>query len=300
MNFDGRHLGWRARLRWACTNEGGYWGAAVAAVGVGAQLYGMSSSPSGKVPTSVRAEMAEQKARQDEAFRMQQLMQPFLLDQMGLEAVMGPGGQITGLRKRALTKSEQQDADIKDLANQKVLKGLRGELDIDPGATRSLNEQDAQQKEFLARTLGPDYKLSTAGGTALSRESESRNVTEASIRTGETTSAEAIAQGRISNEMANQKMQIGLAGGIPNADFNMATGMAFPDTNLASLQYGMQSGRGTGWAQFGSGLMGGASGILGAYLANQRRNPVYSPGGRGYSAPPPSGYDPAAQSVQEF
>lgn len=259
----------------AYEGERHYWMAAIAAIGIGMQGYGMATSPSGKLPTSVRAEMAEQKRRQDEAFQMQQMLQPYILDQMGLEAIIGPGGQMTGLRKRPKTKSEQQDADIKDLASQKVLKGLRGELDIDPGATRSLNEQDAAQKEYLARTLGPDYALSTAGGTALSRQSESRNITESEIRRGETSASEAIAQGRISNEMNQQRFKAGLAGGLPGQMFQMSSGMQFPDTELAAAQYRMNAGRAAGWGQMGAGLMAGAGGIFGALLGQQKRQPVY-------------------------
>jgi len=112
------------RLKWAFTNEGGYWAAAVALVGIGAQTYGIMSAPSGKIPTSVRHEMEEQKRRQDEAYRMQLLLQPFMLEQMGLEAVLDANGNMSGIRKRPKTKTEQQDIEIKERANEKVLKGL--------------------------------------------------------------------------------------------------------------------------------------------------------------------------------
>ena len=252
-----------------------YWAAAVALIGIGVQSYGMANQPSGKIPTSVRAEMAEQKRRQDEAYRMQLLLQPFMLEQMGLEAVLDANGNMSGIRKRPKTKTEQQDIEIKERANEKVLKGLRGELDIDPGAARALNEADAQQKEFLARTLGPDYALSTAGGTALSRQSEARNITESEIRRGEMTAAEAIAQGRIGNEVQQRRLATGLAVGIPQGLYAGAEAMDFPEAEIASAQYRMRAGRAAGWSQLGSGLMSGAGGLLGAYLANQRRTPVY-------------------------
>ena len=274
------------RLKWAFTNEGGYWAAAVALVGIGAQTYGIMSAPSGKIPTSVRHEMEEQKRRQDEAYRMQQMLQPYILDQMGLEAVLDRNGNMTGIRKRALTKSEQQDVEIKERANEKVLKGLRGELDIDPGAARSLNEADAQQKEFLARTLGPDYALSTAGGTALSRQSESRNIMESELRRGEMTAAEAIAQGRIGNEIQQRRLDVGLAAGIPQGMYAGAAAMEFPEAELASARYRTAAGRAAGWGQFGGGLMAGAGGLLGQYLAKQRQMPVYSPGHSSSQIPP--------------
>lgn len=287
------------RLKWAFTNEGGYWSAAVALIGIGVQSYGMFSAPQGgKIPTAVRAEMAEAKRRQDEAYRMQQMLQPFMLEQMGLEPVLDRNGNMTGIKRRPKTKTELQDVEIKERANEKVLKGLRGELDIDPGATRTLNEQDAQQKEFLARTLGPDYALSTAGGTALSRQSEARTITESELRRGEMTAAEAIAQGRIGNEMQQRRLEIGLEAGLPRQMYENTSFNDFPDTELAAAQYRMNAGRSTGWSQMGAGLAAGASGILGAYLANQRRNPVYRAGV--YAPAPRYGFDTtSASSVQE-
>jgi hypothetical protein len=139
------------RLRWALTNQGGYFSAAVALVGIGSSVYGMMSGPSGKIPTAVRARMAEDQARADRAYAMAEMLLPFQLDSAGLVPVYGPNGQITGIEKKPQTKTQQAEDQIRQLADEKVLKGLKGELDIDPGATRSLNEQDARNSRRARR-----------------------------------------------------------------------------------------------------------------------------------------------------
>jgi hypothetical protein len=251
--------------------------AAIAAVGVGLSAYGMLSAPSGKTPTPVRAQMAEQQRRSDEAYSLQQMLLPYQLDAIGLEPVFGAGGQITGVKKKAPTADEQQAAEIKRLANEKVLKGLRGELDIDPGATRTLNEADAQREEMLSRALGADYKISTAGQTARTKGAESRNITESAIRRGEMTAAEAIAQGRISNEQFNEQIALGLMGGAPGR----ASALALQDPLTAGQTYGHEysaaAGRATGYAQLGSGLMRGAGALYGAMRGNQQPSAAYTP-----------------------
>lgn len=134
-----------------------YFAAAAAVVGIGTAIYGMASAPSGKVPTAVRARMAEEQRRSDRAYQMAEMLLPYQLDAAGLEPIY-TNGAITGVKKKPLTKDQAREAEIRQLADEKVLKGLKGELDIDPGATRSMNEQDSQRTEYLLRTQGPDFK----------------------------------------------------------------------------------------------------------------------------------------------
>jgi len=157
------------RAKWAFTNEGGYMWASIISAGAqfGLGAMGLFSQPSGKMTTAQKAFLTKQQAQQDQAYNFQQMLQPFLLDQMGLEATFGPGGAVTSIKKRALTKEEQQAKDIQGLAQEKVLKGLRGELDIDPATERNLTRSRAQTKEYVARTGGQSGDLSTAGQTAI-------------------------------------------------------------------------------------------------------------------------------------
>ncbi|OGS01302.1 MAG: hypothetical protein A2V88_05665 [Elusimicrobia bacterium RBG_16_66_12] len=280
----------------------GYLAAAGMLINWGGQAWAAAEAPSGKVPVKIRAEMALQRQRQDlafqqqyEAYQMQKLLQPYLLEQMGLEATRGANGEITGLRKRPPTRSDLQAATIKDMANEKVLKGLRGEADIDPGATRALNARAQEQKEYLARTLGPDYALSTAGGTALSREAESRIISESAIRRDEMAAAEALAQGRIANEFQKEQFQTGLAAGYPRSMSQMAMGsmdmanrMQFPDTEVALAEYRGRQARRQVWPNYiqgvgksltsmgmgGMGASGGGGGLMGGMGGGGE---VYSP-----------------------
>lgn len=268
-----------------------------AVIQMGGQIWAAAEAPSGKVPVKIRAELAQQRQRQDlafqqqyEAYQMQKLLQPYLLEQMGLEGVYGPTGEITGIKKRPATKSDQQAAQIKDLANEKVLKGLRGEADVDPGATREFNKQEAGLREGLSRALGPDYALSTPGSTALNRMAETRNIAESQIRRDEMTTAEAMAQGRIGNEFRTREWQAGLEAGYPRSmsqmastSFDMARGMQFPDTEVALAEYRGRQARRQRWAKLtqdiGSSLMSASSGGMGGQKKKEEDDggDVYSP-----------------------
>jgi hypothetical protein len=260
------------RLRWALTNQGGYFSAAVALVGIGSSVYGMMSGPSGKIPTAVRARMAEDQARADRAYAMAEMLLPFQLDSAGLVPVYGPNGQITGIEKKPQTKTQQAEDQIRQLADEKVLKGLKGELDIDPGATRSLNEQDAQRTEYLLRTQGPDYKTGTAGSTQLQKGQESRNIQESALRRGETTAAEQIAQSSAASQLQEQQFQVGIMRGAPQQLGAAAAGAQDPYMlSLMDRQYGIGMGRSTGYGDIGSALLRGAGGLYGAFRGMQKQ-----------------------------
>ncbi|MGH7184997.1 MAG: hypothetical protein ACREIB_01805 [Pseudomonadota bacterium] len=255
-------------------SENGYVLAAAAVAGVGLSAYGIMSAPSGKVPTAVKAQMAEQQRRADQAYNLNKLLQPFVLDQIGLVATYDAAGNITGVTKKPPTVSEQQQAEIQRLAQEKVLKGLKGELDIDPGATRSLNEAAAQEREYLARAHGPDYATGTAGGTALTRAAESRTITESSLRRGEMTAAEAIAEAQQRQESVEQELAISGARGLAMTQM----GLALQDPMAETAQFGYTSraraGRAAGYGQVGAGLLAGAGALYGEYLGRNRPNPA--------------------------
>jgi hypothetical protein len=258
------------RICWAFTNEGGYFSAAMAVVGIGMSAYGMANAPSGKIPTAVRARMAEEQARADRSYAMAEMLLPYQLDAAGLEPIY-TNGKITGVQKKPPTKNQEREQEIRQLADEKVLKGLKGELDIDPGATRSLNEQDAQRTEYLLRTQGPDYKTSTAGSTQIQKGQESRNIQESALRRGEMTAAEQIAESVRAQQNFEEQMALGIMRGAPAGLAAAAEGARDPYAiGLMDRQYGIGMGKSSGYADIGSGLMRGAGGLYGAFRGMRR------------------------------
>lgn len=252
-----------------------YFSAIVGLIGIASSTYGMLSAPSGKIPNSVIAEANEQRRRRDEAYSLQRMLQPYYLDQLGLEASYGKNGQITAIKKRAPTSDEQLQADVTREANQKVLKGLRGELDIDPATERALNEQEAGDKEYLRRALGPDYKLSTPGQSGMAKSGESRNITEAAVRTGEMTASDAIARGRMGLDIQNRQIKLGLLRGLPQDALGAGIDPNVPgDYQIAGDEFAAAAGRSAGWAGLGAGLLTAGAAGYGRYAS--RRNPYVS------------------------
>jgi hypothetical protein len=190
-------------------------------VGVGGSV-GMSflsagMQPSGKPNAGQRKAMEEAAGRQEQAFQLQQMLQPFLLEQMGLQATYGPNGQVTSVTKRPQTEAERQRGEIETLANAKVLKGLRGELDIDPATERTLARDDRIMQEKLARTQGQSGDVSTTSQTATNLQRESDRIIREAVRRGEMTDAQAIATSEANQNFRQEQYRSGLAAGLPGA-----------------------------------------------------------------------------------
>lgn len=266
-----------------------YYSAAVALVGLGLQTYGMVSAPSGKPTTAQKIEMQKAQARADEQYALQKILQPFVLEQMGLEAEYGPGGAVTSLKKRAATPAEQRAEKVKALAEEKVIAGLEGRLDIDPAATRALNEDEARQAEYLARALGPDFRMASGGATALAKGREGRRVTESAIRRGEMTASEAIAQGRISNEDRQMAMRLGLMRGLPQdlARGALVASAIDPYTSeLAQREYERKASMAGGWAGMGGGILKAGALLYGMKQGQKDGGtPAQTGGGGGWTPP---------------
>jgi hypothetical protein len=197
-------------------------GAVGVAGSVGLGAYGIASQPSGRMNAGQRAFLAEQQGRQEQAFQLQQMLQPFLLDQMGLVPTYGANGQITGVTRRPPTTAEQQRTQIETLANEKVLKGLRGELDIDPATERSLARDDRLLQEKLGREQGQSGDVSTTSQTATNLQRESDRIIRDQVRRGQMTDAEAIATTAANQAFRQQQYAGGLAAGMPGAVQNLS------------------------------------------------------------------------------
>lgn len=237
--------------------------AAVALAGLGTQAYGMSEAQgAGKLSRQQKQDIAGAREFQKDQIALQRMLQPFILESMGLERA-----ENGTLRKRPPTTDEQRAQKIRQLSEERVIKSLEGKLDIDPAATRALNADDRKREEFLARTLGPDFRSSTGGQVALERGLESRRITESAIRRGELTANEAIAQGRITDFEQQRRTDVGLMRGLPEDQGRVGSRMLDSlDSEFALRRAGPYSpdgARAAGIASLGGGLLKGAAAIYG-------------------------------------
>ncbi len=213
--------------------------------------------------------MAQAQARQNEAYAFQRMLQPFMLDQMGLEMV---GGRI---QKRAATAEEQRASKIRQLAEEKVIAGLEGRLDIDPAATRAFEEDERQREEYLARALGPDAKVSSSGARLREQGRAERRMAESGIRRGEMTAGEAIAQGRIAGAERNRAIDIGLMRGLPQDLLGANAAFVNYPAEAEAFDFLRGRERRSEVTALGGGLLTGAAGLGGAYIGARARPQNY-------------------------
>lgn len=249
-----------------------YVSAIIGVAGLAMAGYGMASAPGyGHLTREERAKIQLGEQRQEDAFQFQQLMLPWTLEAMGLEAEMDADGKVRRIKKIAKTDEDLRSEEIRRLSEERVLKALKGEGDIDPAATRSFNEDEKHRDEYLARTLGPDAKLSTAGQTAVARSKESRHIAENAIRRGELQTNEAIALGRKDRDDRTRMLNLGLMRGMPADRMGLTNSMNyFPHSQpYDDLRYQAAMAQAKGYADLGGGLMKGAAGLYGAYKGSQ-------------------------------
>jgi hypothetical protein len=187
-----------------------------AVIGGAVSAYGASSSRrAGRLTPAERHYMQQQQQREEEAYRFQQLMTPFMLEDMGLDAEYDASGQITRLKRRAKTPQEARQEEIIGLAQEKVLKGLKGELDVDPQTERALAKNMALKKEQVRRAYGPGGDLGTGAQNTLNLAEQSGNALRESVRRGEMGNAEAMARANIAQQSQDEQWRNQVARGLP-------------------------------------------------------------------------------------
>src|SRR3990172_7860581 len=151
---------------------------------------------------------------------------------------------------------------IERLLQQRTLKALRGELEVDPALERNIKEQGTTLRDRLRQQLGSGYETSTPGIEALQRFDESANVLRSEARRGELTLSEQLSAARTGTDLAlgsfafgagqggmaqQQQVQnliaspLGIAGGLGQVagGFQMPIGTMQQDRNMqqeASMQ----------------------------------------------------------------
>jgi hypothetical protein len=117
---------------------------------------------------------------------------------------------------------------IEALANQRTLKALRGELNVDPALERDIKTQEQTLRERLQQQLGTGYETSSAGIEALQRFGEGANVLRSQARHGEMTLSEQLAASRQGAELAQGQQIMGATGArLPGVDPLSSGGFAF-------------------------------------------------------------------------
>lgn len=168
----------------------------------------------------------------------------------------------------SMTPLEQQNYNIQKLANERELKALRGELEIDPYVERTLAEEEAATKERLLKNLGTGALESSGGSIALADLAKRAAETRYDVAHGEMTNSEAIARNR--TNIANQSLE-NVLGTIAS---NNATRTSNTNTATIPLSWysrnrefsealeNQDSGGGDDWG----GALGGIAGsILGSF-----------------------------------
>lgn len=182
--------------------------------------------------------------------KMNDLLLPYQLKQLGLDVTMGPDGSISGVTENAAHKqqgdlqnqlmqlslsqlqSEQanapQSAEIQKLEGDRTLAALKGELPVDPALTRTLDEQGSTLNEQLRKQLGSGYETSDPGIRSLATFNQRKNETLESARRGDLSLADQLSQARSatqfgqgmsSSQLAQQLrgMNLGMLGTAQNS-----------------------------------------------------------------------------------
>lgn len=201
---------------------------------------------------------------------------PVLMKEMGyVTDAAGNIRELTDAEKYAgMTGQEKANYDIQSLANERQIKALKGELEIDPGVTRSLSEGEQMIREQMARNLGPGWETSEPGRRALADVAQRRAETEYAVRQGEMTNAQAISGTRQDQAMSllNQTLQNATSDAnkyLPVAQSYQMPLSWYQQQRQAQLQADMQNAQIAAANQ--QALISGISGIagagLGAYLS---------------------------------
>jgi len=96
----------------------------------------------------------------------------------------------------SMDTGERAAYDIQDLANQRTLKGMRGELEIDPGVEQDIAAEEERTRGELSAQLGTGYAVSTPGMKRLEEMKAKANALRSKLRHGEISMAENVGAGR--------------------------------------------------------------------------------------------------------
>lgn len=121
-----------------------------------------------------------------------------------------------------------QNKEIQGLLNERTLKGLRGELPIDPALERDISTQEQTLKDRLRAQFGSGYESSSPGIEALQKFGEGATVLRDQARKGEISLSEQLSLARQGADYAQGGANLAASGAkLPGADPLSSGGFAF-------------------------------------------------------------------------
>lgn len=132
--------------------------------------------------TEILSGMGETLASQRD---LQQGMLPLLLKRAGIEAFTDENGATSYRFSTEASIDQQRYRDYVSTLYDRQMAALRGELPLDAGLTRSLDDAELRMRERMQRQLGPDWELSTAGITQMGEFQQRRLAAEDAARRGD-------------------------------------------------------------------------------------------------------------------
>lgn len=211
---------------------------------------GTSVSAPGPSPQEIKMQSRQLEILESQ-WAQQQEFAPFVLESMGLRRNTETG-QLEKFED-PLTEEEQLVADITKETGERALSALRGELPVSSTVHQIYEEGEKGLKEELSSRLGPQYALTTGGGSRLEE-----------FRKGKASAFDAAMRGEITAGTASYLQTLGALPGLRQQQYSLLTGAQAPGLQLAQAYGQAQSPY-----QFTRGLTQQAA-MQGAQLKNQR------------------------------
>jgi hypothetical protein len=204
------------------------------------------------------------------------ILLPFLAQQEGFDVTVDEHGVITGVSMTAAEAAKRAQGDeVQRLLNERSLAALKGELPVDPGLERDLQQQEQDLRNKLQTQLGPGYETSTPGIQALDEFMRSAESLRYGARTGQLTLAEQLGITREQqNDFSRQSSEDVLRTSAIGDPLTFAgafgqTARGYGQAQIPFIQQRqMQLQANIANAQSSMGLMGAGIGLIGSFLSD--------------------------------
>lgn len=183
--------------------------------------------------------LRENQAIMKDQLAQQELLAPYFYKQLGLNPRFGENGKIVGFDEDPASADPNKalKAEIERGLLERSSKALKGELPVDVGLMRELNEADTKINDVLRRNLGSGYATSTPGLEAQQRQSESRNLILDAVRRGDLTTGESLSLAREGGNRALETARISDIMGVSSLRSSGVAGLG-----QISQMFGQQAG----------------------------------------------------------
>lgn len=179
------------------------------------------------------------------------------------------GREITGFTEAPKSQADLNQEQILQLAQEREMKALKGELPVDASLMSDLKQREDQLRQSLSKKFGPGYETSTGGTQALSDFERARQATLDAVRRGDINTGEALnlsQTGLLNDKTANFLGQTSGVAGMTNpfisAYGNNATGAVnalnyYSNDRARQAQFNLAN-QGGGFMDYFRGALGGA------------------------------------------